>query len=64
MKTIASLNLLENGNVDFQWKRAKRLQLSDVKKLERLVALEIFWDNPELQALLDKFIEADKGGMS
>jgi hypothetical protein len=58
---IASLNLLDSGNIEFVE------SFGDVpgtlKNVNRLLALENHWESPELQALLDRLIEADKGGV-
>ena len=58
---IASLHLLENRNVEFIFGQHGTDDLSiDVA---RLCAVVLLWGNPDFQAMLDKAVEADTGGV-
>jgi hypothetical protein len=57
MKRIASLHLLENGNTEVTFSGDGNLS---GQELARLCAVCQFQDDPELIALLDRFVKADK----
>jgi hypothetical protein len=63
MKIIASLNLLESGNLEFEGAQIWAFRNKLMAEKKRLAVICGFWDNPELQALLDRFIAADIGGV-
>jgi hypothetical protein len=65
---IASLNLLNDGTVEFaeadnpgHSKALDDLIDANLNAANRLFMVSHHWNNPELQALLDTFIEDDKG---
>ena len=62
MNRIASLHLLESGNIEVHVPSDRGLEAT--MNVVRFCAVAWLWDNPEFQALLDRAIQADKGGVA
>jgi hypothetical protein len=62
MNRIASIHLLESGNVEFTFNRIGMDEVPSDLSL-RLSAVQLLWDNPYFQAMLEKAVEADNAGI-